>query len=323
MSKLTIVMYHYVRELENSRYPEIKGLDISKFEKQIEYLIKNYCLVTMEDVINSFDKNILLPPKAVLLTFDDGYIDHYENVFPLLNRYNIQGSFFVPAKAIIEHKLLDVNKIHFILAIVKDKKLLIEDIRVFLMENKSKYCLNDFKYYFNKLANESAFDSAEVIFIKRLLQVELPEMIRSIIINQLFEKYMDVSELQLAKELYMNKNQLQHMIRSGMHIGCHGYDHYWWNNLSEENLDKELKLSIKFLSELGVNMENWTACYPYGSFDEKSVKLLAQKKCRLALTTQVDIADTKLNSKHLLPRIDTNHLENEIINKQSYWYEKG
>jgi len=33
---LTIVMYHYVRELKHSRYPEIKGLAIDDFKEQIE-----------------------------------------------------------------------------------------------------------------------------------------------------------------------------------------------------------------------------------------------------------------------------------------------
>ena len=35
--KLNIVMYHYVRDLQNSRYPNIKGLDYNLFKKQIEF----------------------------------------------------------------------------------------------------------------------------------------------------------------------------------------------------------------------------------------------------------------------------------------------
>ena len=37
MSKLYIAMYHYVRDLKNSRYPDIKGLDISLFKQQIAF----------------------------------------------------------------------------------------------------------------------------------------------------------------------------------------------------------------------------------------------------------------------------------------------
>ncbi len=40
MSKLHIVMYHYVRELQVSRYPEIKGLEYSLFEQQLKFFKK-------------------------------------------------------------------------------------------------------------------------------------------------------------------------------------------------------------------------------------------------------------------------------------------
>ena len=110
-------MYHYVRDLKNSRFPEIKGLDLHLFVEQIKYIIRHYNPVIMEEVINSIENSDKLPPKAILLTFDDAYIDHYLNVFPILDANKLQGSFFPPAKAISENTVLDVNKIHFILAI--------------------------------------------------------------------------------------------------------------------------------------------------------------------------------------------------------------
>lgn len=54
MSKLYIVMYHYVRDLSNSRYPSIKGLDYQLFKQQIQYFSKNFNVVTMEEVLNFF-----------------------------------------------------------------------------------------------------------------------------------------------------------------------------------------------------------------------------------------------------------------------------
>ena len=59
------------------------------------------------------------------ITFDDGYKEHYTNVFPILKDFGIKGSFYVTDKTVIDHQVLDVNKIHFILATVKDKKKII------------------------------------------------------------------------------------------------------------------------------------------------------------------------------------------------------
>ena len=38
-------------------------------------------------------------------------------------------------------------------------------------------------------------------------------------------------------------------------------------------MKSELDLSINFLNNLGVDMDNWTACYPHGSYDKQSIKM--------------------------------------------------
>ena len=43
--KLTVVMYHYVRDLQNSRYPQIKGCDVRLFKEQIKFLQKHLSLI--------------------------------------------------------------------------------------------------------------------------------------------------------------------------------------------------------------------------------------------------------------------------------------
>ncbi len=77
MSKLYISMYHYIRDIKHSRYPEIRGLEVSAFRQQIEFMKNNFRIVTMEQVIDAITTKSALPEKALLLTFDDGYIDNY------------------------------------------------------------------------------------------------------------------------------------------------------------------------------------------------------------------------------------------------------
>ena len=118
MQELSIIMYHFVRELQYTRYPKIKGLLASEFKEQLRYIKKHYQFVTMKECMEAIYSDDIksMPPNSILLTFDDAYIDHYMTVFPVLEAENIQGSFFPPAKAILNHEVLDVNKIHFLLA---------------------------------------------------------------------------------------------------------------------------------------------------------------------------------------------------------------
>ena len=122
--KVTIVMYHYVRDLDHSRFPAIKGLSVERFCRQLDYIQSRYTPIAAEDLIGALSPaKKELPANPILLTFDDGYSDHFTNVFPLLDARGIQGCFFPPAQAVLEHKVLDVNKIQFVLAAVPDARI--------------------------------------------------------------------------------------------------------------------------------------------------------------------------------------------------------
>lgn len=170
MSKLYISMYHYTRDIVHSRYPQIKGLDTNLFRQQIEYMKNNFNIVTMEQVIDAVEGKSELSEKALLLTFDDGYIDNYTFAFPILEEFGIQGSFFIPGKTFTTHQLLDVNKIHYILASADICKL-VEDVK----KEMDYYRGIEFDYaptddLFNEYAVESRFDIKETIFVKRMLK---------------------------------------------------------------------------------------------------------------------------------------------------------
>ncbi len=322
-SKVTIVMYHYVRDLINSRFPEIKGLDISLFKEQVAYLKKNYRFISMEQLIDSIDNGTSLPEKAVLLTFDDAYIDHYTQVLPVLVENKIQGSFYAPVKAVTEHVVLDVNKIHFILASCTNKKNLVNDLFELLDKYRCSYNLESNAYYYQKLAIADRFDTADVIFIKRLLQVGLEEELRRKITNLLFRKYIGISESAFSRELYMSVDQLKMMKQFGMHIGAHGYDHYWLDSLSKENQEIEISKSITFLKSIGVDADYWTMCYPYGAYNEDTLNILAKFKCKLALSVNTDVADLDTENRYALSRLDTNDLPKDQHVFTDDWFIKA
>lgn len=328
MNDLTIIMYHYVRDLKNSRFPEIKGLEVELFKEQISYLEKNYHFVTAEQVIAAFKKEEKLPSKAVLLTFDDAYIDHYTNVFPILEHKKIQGCFYPPVKAITEHSVLDVNKVHFILATTPKDQFghLLERIKQLLIQYQEEYKLNTYDYYFEKLAVANRFDPKEVIFVKRLLQVELPEKLRNIITKQLFTEAVKMEEEVFSRELYMNKDQMRCMVDCGMHVGSHGYDHYWLGSLPKDKQNEEIQQAIHFIQEIGGDINNWTMCYPYGNYNDDTIDILKSNGCQFGLTTRVALASidsTETDAIFKLPRLDTNDIPKQADAHANEWFQKA
>jgi len=95
-----ILMYHYVSELP----PDADGLrrnltvEPAHFEAQLQYLKQaGYETVLLQDLYDALSLGKPLPEKPIVLTFDDGYKDHYTNVLPLLQKYDYVAEFFVLA----------------------------------------------------------------------------------------------------------------------------------------------------------------------------------------------------------------------------------
>lgn len=314
-------MYHYTRDLKNSRYPKIKGLDYGLFEEQLRFFSENYNVVTMEDVIDFYQNKKSLPEKALLLTFDDGYIDNYTVALPLLKKYGFQGSFFIPAKTFCESKLLDVNKIHFILACVENSgnvSELAEEVMRLIDENRSEYPdlpSNDDLYRQYAVANR--FDPKETVFCKRVLQTALPEELRNKISSELFVNYVGMPEDVFAKELYMNKDQISLMKKEGMFIGIHGYDHYWLGNLDENEMKADIDRALDAMKEY-IDRDCWVMNYPYGSYNDKVTDYIASKGCVLGLTSEVRGADLEKDDRYRLPRLDCNDFPPKSNNYKEY-----
>lgn len=305
MSKLYISMYHYTRDLSHSRYPKIKGMDKSLFRQQIEFMKNYFNVVTMEQVIDTIEGGTEFPERALLLTFDDGYIDNYTFALPVLEEYGVQGSFFIPGKTFATHHLLDVNKIHYILASA-DMNELVQDVK----KEMDYYRGSEFTYsttneLFNEYAVASRFDTKETVFVKRMLQTVLPEKLRNIISSKLFEKYVGISEEQLAYELYMTEEQIRTMKRHGMFIGVHGYDHYWLGNLEPEQMKIDISKALEVLDEF-IDNKHWVMNYPYGSYNQNVLEYIKTKGACIGLTTEVRVADLEMDSPYKIPRLDCN-----------------
>ena len=293
------IMYHYVRDLKNSRYPKIKGLDYYDFLEQIKFLKKEYNIISIEDFINDeYKKN----KRTCVLTFDDGYIDHYDFVFPTLLKENIKGSFFTPVDTIEDHTLLDVNLIHVILASTDENRILERIIYHYKRIGNSIPIVT----YISSINTDSRYDTKTTIIIKRLLQTVLPLDIRSIICRLLLEDFVEVEEKTLSKSFYLSKENIEEMISEGMHFGSHGKSHFWFSSLEEVEQEKEIKSSINFLSSLYKKDFDLTMCYPYGNYNEKTINLLKKYQFKLALTTIPETYNKEKDNLFEIPRWDTN-----------------
>jgi peptidoglycan/xylan/chitin deacetylase (PgdA/CDA1 family) len=101
--RVNSLMFHYVSWLPPNADALRKDLTVTPtdFEEMLKYLKANgYNSITSADLWWTLDTGKPLPPKAVMLTFDDGYIDHHDVVLPLLAKYGFVGVFAVTANLV-------------------------------------------------------------------------------------------------------------------------------------------------------------------------------------------------------------------------------
>lgn len=295
---MIIVMFHDVYKDINLNFEDryhINGLlSIDSFEKKIIYLKKNYTIISLKDYENNnYDDNDF--KKLCILTFDDGLKDHYVNVLPILNKYNITGIFFISAFPILEHKVCDVHKIQFLLNNTTCKHIILKEIvsKLTLSQEEKLELWNENSI--SKYKNNT-WSSTEIFITNILRQTDNRQ-----ILSELFDKYvlnpLNQSEHEFSENFYLNANEIRELFNSNMEIGIHGYYH---NTNDDVN---SITKTIDFLNSINVITSNYYS-YPNGIIDTNIMNTL---NIKYAFTTQnknCTIVDNPL----LMPRINCSNI---------------
>jgi peptidoglycan/xylan/chitin deacetylase (PgdA/CDA1 family) len=87
-----ILMYHRVSNKGGSRYT----LPVESFRQQMQYLHdEGYQTLTVTQFADALRDGGAIPKKPVVLTFDDGYLDVYENAFPILKEMGFTATVYI------------------------------------------------------------------------------------------------------------------------------------------------------------------------------------------------------------------------------------
>lgn len=90
-----ILMYHSVSDDQAWLWGHL-SCPVSVFEDHIRILASSgFVTISLRDLYDHRQRGCALPPKPIVLTFDDGYLDNWVYAFPILKRYGFKGTIFV------------------------------------------------------------------------------------------------------------------------------------------------------------------------------------------------------------------------------------
>jgi peptidoglycan/xylan/chitin deacetylase (PgdA/CDA1 family) len=304
--KVAVFMYHYVRPIRGSRFSNIKGLEFTDFQNQLDYLLAKTTIISPSEFKNlSLETEALEKPYSVL-TFDDGLVDHYEYVFPELMKRKLSAFFFPLSLPLQTHKIASVHQLQFILEAVSDADNLIEEIEE-LIEDRGTLTNYDLT---NIPTNVARYDQPKEKKIKFILQRGLQKELREEILGELFRRHVSVDEVDFFRNVYMNLENITEMSESGMDFGSHGARHDWLEQMSIEEQKNDIGEGLKFISQkiTASDSEKNTFAYPYGSYNQETLNILGNFGFSHAFTTRTGFFDLESTPLFEIPRFDTNEL---------------
>ena len=92
LAKVPIMMYHDIIAKKQVFF----DVTPEELEAHLQLIQKNGLTpISLEQLVEHLKTGIPLPPKPIVLTFDDGYLGHYKFVYPLLKKYRYPAAFAI------------------------------------------------------------------------------------------------------------------------------------------------------------------------------------------------------------------------------------
>ncbi len=292
------IMYHYVRP-GSEVYPNLNSLDVEIFKRQLDYFEKEYGFLSKDEYQNAVRKG--RNPKGVVLTFDDGFKDHFEYVLPELRKRGLWGIFYIPTGIYQDNELLGVHRVHYLKGKYGSRAILKEAVK-YLDDSMLDYNTID---EFDKEIYATENYKEDEKKLRRLLNYYVSYKYRDIILNKLMEKFFD--EAKLFSEVYLSIREIQELVSAGNIVGAHTVSHKVLSRLSYQEQFNEIKNSFDFIEGI-VQQDYKSFCYPYGyvsSYNSDTLKILSELNIDDACVFDNEIQGNEIK-KHELSRVDCN-----------------
>jgi len=266
--KLIVLTYHRIFHELDEMYPG--EVDIVKFTWQMELLKCYFNVLSLADAMAHL-KAGTLPPKAVCISFDDGYQSCYTEVLPVLQNFDFSACFFIVSSTLEQQAMWNDS--------------IVEAIRVIPGEVLDLQCLGLDVY---PLDNRAEVAKSIVASVKYLPFLER---------NEVCQEIVGLSAVSMPS-LMLTKEQVIEMKKVGMEIGGHTVNHPILKNLTLSDAELEIrdnKLDLEQILDTPVRF----FAYPNGrlgeDFDLEHAIIVEGCGYEAALTTDWGCIDKNSN----------------------------
>ncbi len=302
---LIVLAYHRVVDPQSRLSGPWDPAQISclpqQFEAQAAYLARNFQVLSFSRLKAYQQELTPIPPLSVILTFDDGYHDNYQIVYPILKKYGLSAIIFLPADYIDRQNVFWWDKLYYVIC------------------NSQKQSMElDQAHGLGKLDLSNRDNRAAALDKLLALAKRIPDADRVALLEEVYAKAeITVDPLAFPRQA-VNWGEVKEMIQGGIEFGAHTLSHPILSQLPPDKLAEELTLSRRRIQqETGQPVDCF--CYPVGlegTFNNNVVEAVRHAGFTYATTALPGLNDlNRVNPLHL-KRLWVNPLDNLAVFKQ-------
>lgn len=278
------LMYHSVPDLLRARFVDpSSAIPAEVFDAQLS-LLKSHCdVISVEDAMRWMRGEGRLPARAVVLTFDDGYLDNLEVAAPLLRWHKVPATLFLATGYVDRQERQWVDEVYCAFRFRQRHVLELEGLQARV-----------------ELSSERQVKQAYGWVCGRMLSADTPTR-RAL----LAEVKASLQPSRSVPRLTLNWELLRTMRRTypEFELGVHGHDHLDLRALPLEKALADVQMAQqRFEQELGFRARYMT--YPYGRCTPELVQRLGQVGIEAAFTTQPTLRVTQDMNPLAMPRYE-------------------
>lgn len=261
---LTVIMFHRILDPDDPRWASCDPdytLDAGLFQDCLAFFRRHYQAVSLDQVLAARRGGARLPPRAVLLTFDDGWADNHDHALPALQAAGMPGLLFTVADAVgarqpfFQEQLIAALRlgrlqVGDVLAALRDRGIVLDTAAAEGLDGMRRV-----------IATLEQLDPASRAAVLAPLQPALDDGLRHM----------------------LDDDELRALAEGGVAIGVHGKTHVPFTRAAD--LDAELSGARAQVGGLLDTEPPVTLSFPHGRYDDAIVERAFSAGYELAFTS--------------------------------------
>jgi peptidoglycan/xylan/chitin deacetylase (PgdA/CDA1 family) len=285
-----ILMYHRVltQEEMHSQFTQWAiVVTTDSFERQMELLARRYHPMSLKTAVGLLQEGSPVPPYSVVVTFDDGWRDNYVNARPILEKYEVPATIFLPTDFIGTGEYFWFLKLGYLLGHHNFSAEQLDGIIANATETENS----------TEIAIDSNNANEFIESVKRFGEPTINRIIAGL------EATAGVTFPYASSETMMLDWDEVRKMNSGLFdFGSHGQGHQILTLMDENEVLAEMVSSKAIIEkELGESVTLFS--YPNGDYNDRVISMAMQAGYEAAVSTRTDLRTPETHRMYTLRRL--------------------